>query len=83
MSVKLLTEHHLEFLSWIGGCTDSFESTLVKMPRSWKSRVMAQMIVLSFFIKKVFCTSVAYIATNYSPLIEFPGSPLHVTDILL
>ena len=30
MIVKLLTEHHLEFLSLKGGCTGSFESTLVK-----------------------------------------------------
>ena len=30
MSVKLLTEHHLEFLSLKGGCTGSSESTLVK-----------------------------------------------------
>ena len=32
MSVKLLTEHQLEFLSLKGGCTGSSESTLVKMP---------------------------------------------------
>ena len=32
MSVKLLTEHHFEFLSFKGGCTGSSESTLVKMP---------------------------------------------------
>ena len=31
MSVKLLTEHHLEFLSLKGGCTGSSESSLVKM----------------------------------------------------
>ena len=31
MSVKLLTEHHLEFLSLKGGCTCSSESTFVKM----------------------------------------------------
>ena len=31
MIVKLLTEHHLEFLSLKGGCTGSSESTLVKM----------------------------------------------------
>ena len=31
MSVKLLTEQHLELLSLIVGCTDSPESTLVKM----------------------------------------------------
>ena len=30
MSVKLLTEHNLEFLSLKGGCTDSSESILVK-----------------------------------------------------
>ena len=38
MSVKLLTEHHLEFLSLKGGCTDSTESTHVKIPRCKKSR---------------------------------------------
>ena len=31
MSVKLLTEHHLEFLSLTRGCTGLSESTLVKM----------------------------------------------------
>ena len=33
MSVKLLTEHYLEFLSLKGGCTGSSEATLVKMPK--------------------------------------------------
>ena len=37
LSVKLLTKHHLEFLSLKGGCTGSSESTLVKMPHCWKS----------------------------------------------
>ena len=37
---KLLTEHHLEFLSLKGGCKGSSESTLVKMPH-WKSFVAA------------------------------------------
>ena len=31
MSVKLLTVHHLEFLSLKGGCKGSSESTLVKI----------------------------------------------------
>ena len=31
MIVKLLTEHHLEFLSFEGGCTGLSESTHVKM----------------------------------------------------
>ena len=43
MILKLLTEHHLEFLSLKGGCTASFESTLVKMPHCWKSHVTAQL----------------------------------------
>ena len=42
MSVKLLTEHHLEFLSLTGGCTGSYESTLVKMSNCWKSHALAQ-----------------------------------------
>ena len=37
MIVKLLTEHHLEFLRLKGGCTGSSESTIVKMPHCWKS----------------------------------------------
>ena len=41
MIVKLLTEHHLEFLSLKGGCRGSSESTHVKMRYCWKSRVMA------------------------------------------
>ena len=42
MTVKLLTEHHLEVLSLKGGCTGSSESTLVKMPDCWKSHATAQ-----------------------------------------
>ena len=42
MSVLLLIEHNFEFLSLKGGCTGSSESTLVKMPHCWKSRVAAQ-----------------------------------------
>ena len=44
MIVKLLTEHHLEFLSLKGGCTGSSESTLVKMSNCWKSHATAQLI---------------------------------------
>ena len=41
--VKLLTEHHLEFLSIKGGCRGSSESTLVKMSNCWESHVAAQL----------------------------------------
>ena len=42
MSVKLLTEHRLEFVGLKVDCTGSSESTLVKMPHCWKSHVAAQ-----------------------------------------
>ena len=45
MTVKLLTEQHLEFLSLTGGCTGSFEYTHVKMPHGWKSRVAAHTLL--------------------------------------
>ena len=44
MIVKLLTEHHLEFLISKGDCRGSFSSTLVKMPHCSKSHAMAQMV---------------------------------------
>ena len=45
MSVKILTEQCLEFLSLKGGCTGSYESTLVKMPHCRKARATAQIIL--------------------------------------
>ena len=62
MNVKLLAEHHLEFLSFKGGCTGSYESTLVKMPYCWKSHVAAQLLrllsenVISYLLH-VYCTN--------------------------
>ena len=51
LSVKLLTEHHLEFLSLKGGYTGSSESTLVKMPHCWKSHVTAHLLMYSIFVR--------------------------------
>ena len=42
IGVKLLTEHHLEFLSLKIGCTCSSESSHVKIPHCWKSHVTDQ-----------------------------------------
>ena len=53
MTVKLLTEHHLEFLSLKGGCTGSSESTLVNMRHCWKSHVAAQILVRSPLVKQL------------------------------
>ena len=41
MSVKLLTDQHLEFLSLKEDCTGSSESTHVEMPHCCKSHVTA------------------------------------------
>ena len=46
MIVKLLTEHHLEFLSLKGGCKGLSESTLVQMSNCWKSHATAQLYFL-------------------------------------
>ena len=46
MIVRLLTEHHLEFLSLEGGCRGSSKSTHVKMPHCWKSCALAHFILL-------------------------------------
>ena len=37
MTVKLLTEQHLEFLSLTGDCTGSSEYAHVKMPHTWNT----------------------------------------------
>ena len=44
MIVKLLNEHHLEFLSLKRGCRGLSESTLVKMSNCWKSNTAVQML---------------------------------------
>ena len=45
MIVKLLTEHHLEFVSLKGGCRGLSESTLVEMSNCWKSNVAAYFLL--------------------------------------
>ena len=55
MTIKLLAEHHLEFLSLKGGCTGS--STLVKKPHCWKSHVAA--LVFFLFILSTVLSALA------------------------
>ena len=54
MIIKLLTEHHLEFLSLKGGCRGLSFSTLVKMSIFCKSHTAAQLYLspVDFFLKK-------------------------------
>ena len=46
MSVKLLTEHHLESLSLKGDCTGSSVSTHVKLPQFLKSHATAHIEII-------------------------------------
>ena len=50
MIVKLLTEHHLEFLRLKGRCRGSSESTLVKMSNCWKSHAAAHKYNLIYYV---------------------------------
>ena len=54
MIVKLLTEHHLEFLSLRGGCRGSSESTLVKMPHYWIFHALSHLLLLVFSLNATF-----------------------------
>ena len=47
MAVKLLTEHHLEFLSLKGCLLGLSESTLVKILQCWESHVTANSVTIS------------------------------------
>ena len=47
MTVKLLTEYHLEFLSLKGSYTGSFEPSLVKMPHCWESYAISYHIAVT------------------------------------
>ena len=60
MTVKLLTEHYLEFLSCTGGYTGSSESTLVKIPHCWKSHVTVHMLKLIMFAPQFLNVSMEY-----------------------
>ena len=61
MIVKLLTEYHLEFLSLKGGCTGSFESTLVKMQHCWKSHATAQFSMYCTYCEKISTDIIAWV----------------------
>ena len=57
MTIKLLTEHYMEFLRLIGGCRGTSESTLVKIPHCWKSHVTAHIVFAPFPIQHSFLCS--------------------------
>ena len=56
MSVKLLTEHHLEFLSLKGSYRCLSESPLVKMSNCWKSHAAAHLSLDNIeLLKSIHC----------------------------
>ena len=65
MIVKLLNEHHFEFLSFKGGCRGSSESTHVKMPHCWKSHATAQILKWSSGMALA-ASRLCYIIQEYS-----------------
>ena len=55
LTLRLLTEYHLEFLILRGGCLGLSESTLVKMTHCWKSHVTAKFC--NKITKDIYCLS--------------------------
>ena len=75
MSVKLLTEHNLEFLSLKEGYTGSTESTHIKMSHCRKSHALANFtLFLPFYrkYKEIFAALLPppppFIATTYTSI---------------
>ena len=81
MIVKLLTEHHLEFLSLKGGCRGSPEPTLVKMSNCWKSLVTAHGKLLN--MQRVFCLIVIVALRPKSTTMAMAGWSVHLTTLFL
>ena len=63
MTVKLLTEHHFEFLSLKGDGTGLSESTLVKKPYCWKSHVTAQLFTI--LMKKIWLSKPVHVDVKF------------------
>ena len=78
MSVTLLTEHNLEFLSLKGCCKGLSESTLVKVPHCWKAHVTTHFASSVQQIIVLFCAifendmnkAIFLIFTKFDPCIQ-------------
>ena len=73
MSLELLTEHRLEFLSLKGGCTGSSESTTVKMPHFWKSHIAAQLSFRQHAFSKRHTPVVTTVISNSAKMLDNKG----------
>ena len=75
MTVKLLNEQHLEFLSLTcvpKGCTGSSESTLVKMAHCWKSHVVAHYFLVYNSKAKSYVIVIPWLVRLYMGIIYEP-----------
>ena len=77
MTVRLLTKHHLKFLSLTGDCTGSYESTLVKIPNCWKSHIVAHYL-FSLFIPMEFPINIDTISMELS-ILHFKGPQVKIS----
>ena len=76
MSITLLTEHFLEFLSLKGGSTCSSMSTLVKMPHCWKSRGCSFLVLLKLCVGfRVICRVVFLTSVDSDESVQPPFKP--------
>ena len=80
MIIKLLNEHHLEFLSLKGGCRGWSESTLVKMPHCWKSHVAAQIHYSLICILSILYDLAHYVEAIFKQLTAYRNNVLNMTD---
>ena len=88
MIVKLLTSHHLEYLSLKGGCRGSSESTLVKMPHCWQSHATAHILTYvtpnyPTHLQTMDCWKTLILASTDKTEKHFSSLPLHdITKLL-
>ena len=69
MTVKLLTEHPLEFLSFKGGCRGSSESTHIKMPHCTRLKLLFRSILLKGMSNSIHDASASVIKGNIPTLL--------------
>ena len=90
ITVKLLTEQHLEFLSLKGGCTDSSESKHVKMSHCWKYHAtahyepqeleMKRLVPIAKHVASLICNPFMYMDFKSGVMYLNPSPhPIHTT----
>ena len=80
MIAKLLTEHHLEFLSLKGGCRGVSESALVKMSNCWKSYVAAHIIIRTPVRDKEDKSAIVHQSAQTQGLKYIPSGQNHIKE---